>query len=121
MKFAKLYIARSCARFSFISPLLFCWVCCGGLGNGLSVPLVVGVEAELYPSMILGACQATIFERTLAWDHAAGILLLEEAGGHCARLDGTSYRTDDDRVGLLAATSERNWNEVAERLRDLPE
>jgi fructose-1,6-bisphosphatase/inositol monophosphatase family enzyme len=77
--------------------------------------------AELYPAMIEGACQATLFERTLAWDHAAGVLLLEEAGGRCARLDGADYRTDDDRVGLLVATSRKAWEEVAERLRKLPE
>ena len=32
---------------------------------------------------------------TLAWDHAAGVLLLNEAGGKVARPDGQPYRVDE--------------------------
>lgn len=77
--------------------------------------------AHHYPEMILGFCDATLYERTLAWDHAAGVLLLEEAGGRCARLDGADYVTDTDRVGMLAATDLSVWSELVERLQDLPE
>ncbi|WP_217991405.1 inositol monophosphatase family protein [Blastococcus aggregatus] len=59
-----------------------------------------GVE---YPRIIEGQADFMLFWRTLAWDHAPGALLLSEAGGVASRPDGTAYRADDDRVGLLAA------------------
>lgn len=77
--------------------------------------------AAHYPAMLLGAPTMTIYERTLAWDHAPGALLIEEAGGRVARLDGSPYRIDDDRVGLLAANSPALWEQAAGLLADLPE
>jgi fructose-1,6-bisphosphatase/inositol monophosphatase family enzyme len=59
-----------------------------------------GIE---YPRIVDGGADFLLFWRTLPWDHAAGALLLTEAGGVAIRTDGTSYRADDDRCGLLAA------------------
>ena len=76
--------------------------------------------AEQYPRLALGVNDLSFFERTLPWDHAAGALWLNEAGGKCARLDGSPYRVDDwQRKGLLGAASPRLWDEMAERLADL--
>ena len=65
--------------------------------------------AEQYPAMILGRSDVTLYERTLAWDHAAGILCLTEAGGVVTRFDGTAYRADDERSGLIAAATPALW------------
>jgi fructose-1,6-bisphosphatase/inositol monophosphatase family enzyme len=70
--------------------------------------------AEQYPLLLSGEHHFTIFERTLPWDHAAGILFLNEAGGKVARWDGTDYRPGDDRKGLLGATNPLIWDAVAE-------
>lgn len=59
-----------------------------------------GVE---YPRIVEGGSDFLLFWRTLAWDHAPGALLLREAGGAAVRPDGSDYRPDDDRSGLLAA------------------
>lgn len=59
-----------------------------------------GVE---YPRIIEGESDFLLFWRTLAWDHAPGALLLREAGGAAVRPDGSDYRPDDERSGLLAA------------------
>ncbi len=59
-----------------------------------------GVE---YPRIVEGDADFVLFWRTLPWDHAPGALLLAEAGGVAVRPDGTPYRPDDDRSGLLAA------------------
>lgn len=75
--------------------------------------------AERYPAMVLGSADLTLYERTLPWDHAAGVLLLEEAGGRCARLDGSPFRVDDERTGLLAAGSSFLWDEAAGLLEHL--
>lgn len=71
--------------------------------------------AEQYPRLALGQNDVSFFERTLAWDHAAGALWLEEAGGAVARPDGSPYRVDEhERTGLLGAASPALWDELAE-------
>jgi fructose-1,6-bisphosphatase/inositol monophosphatase family enzyme len=72
--------------------------------------------AEQYPRIVLGENDVSVFERTLSWDHAAGVLFLNEAGGKCARPDGTPYRVDEDRKGLIGAASPARWDELAERM-----
>lgn len=65
--------------------------------------------AEQYPRLCLGENDISLFQRTLAWDHAAGALLLSEAGGKVARWDGAEYRLDDGKTGLVAAASPALW------------
>lgn len=73
--------------------------------------------AEQYPRLVLGMNDCSIFERTLAWDHAAGVLFLGEAGGMAARPDGSAYRVDEAHLpGLIAAASPALWHGLAERL-----
>lgn len=73
--------------------------------------------AEQYPRLALGVNDVSIFERTLAWDHGAGVLWLNEAGGKAARPDGSAYRVDEWRKpGLLGASSPALWDELAGRL-----
>ena len=73
--------------------------------------------AEQYPRLVLGVNDLSIFERTLAWDHAAGVLLVNEAGGMAARPDGRAYRVDEAHLpGLIGASSPALWHGLAERL-----
>ncbi|TMM50454.1 inositol monophosphatase family protein [Qipengyuania marisflavi] len=76
--------------------------------------------AEQYPRLVLGQNDVSIFERTLAWDHAAGVLFLNEAGGKVARMDGSAYRVDEqDSTGLIGAASPALWNALATRYQSL--
>ncbi len=76
--------------------------------------------AEQYPRLVLGENDLSVFNRTLPWDHAAGVLFLNEAGGRAARLDGSAYRVDEwERRGLIGAATPQLWDELAERLRAL--
>jgi fructose-1,6-bisphosphatase/inositol monophosphatase family enzyme len=76
--------------------------------------------AEQYPRIALGENDITIFERTLAWDHAAGVLLVNEAGGKVARPDGRPYRVDEHlRPSLIGAASPALWDELAARMQAL--
>ena len=71
--------------------------------------------AEQYPRLALGENDVSIFERTLAWDHAAGSLWLNEAGGKVARPDGSPYRVDEwERRGLIGAASPALWHAMAD-------
>ncbi len=77
--------------------------------------------AEQWPRLALGINDVSIFERTLAWDHAAGVLFLNEAGGKAARPDGRPYRVDEHLLpGLLGAASPALWDDLAARMAKLP-
>ncbi|MEM7779944.1 MAG: inositol monophosphatase family protein [Pseudomonadota bacterium] len=71
---------------------------------------------EQYPLIVLGGHDLAIYERTLPWDHAAGCLFLNEAGGACLRPDGSAYRVDDGRKGMVGGGSRALFDELAERL-----
>lgn len=73
--------------------------------------------AEQYPRLALGINDCSIFERTHSWDHAAGVLFLNEAGGKAARPDGRPYRVDEAHLpGLIGAASPALWDELATRI-----
>jgi len=77
--------------------------------------------AEQYPRLALGVNDLAIFERTLPWDHAAGALWLNEAGGKVARPDGSPYRVNErERTGMIGAASPELWEGMAQRLAALP-
>lgn len=76
--------------------------------------------AEQYPRLALGTNDVSLFERTLPWDHAAGVLWLNEAGGKVARPDGSPYRVDEwERPGLIGAASPALWDALAARMAKL--
>lgn len=77
--------------------------------------------ADQYPRVAAGENDVTLFTRTLPWDHAAGVLFLNEAGGRASRADGTPYRCDEAREGLIVATSPATWDWAADRLSVLGE
>lgn len=73
--------------------------------------------AEQWPRLALGTNDVSIFERTFAWDHAAGVLLLNEAGGKAARPDGRAFRVNEHlQPGLLGASTPQLWDDLAERV-----
>lgn len=76
--------------------------------------------AEQYPRIALGVNDLSIFERTLAWDHAAGVLFVNEAGGKVARPDGRPYRVDEAHLpGLIGAASPALFDQLAARLAEV--
>jgi fructose-1,6-bisphosphatase/inositol monophosphatase family enzyme len=62
-----------------------------------------------YPDIISGPVDFALYWRTLPWDHAACVLMLEEAGGFVRRLDGSAYDVTDTRDGLLVARDQSRW------------
>jgi fructose-1,6-bisphosphatase/inositol monophosphatase family enzyme len=77
--------------------------------------------AYQYPSIVLGASDLALYGRTLPWDHAAGTIFINEAGGRAARLDGSPYLAHDRQPNLIAACSLRLWDEFAILLCELNE
>lgn len=49
------------------------------------------------------------------WDHAAGVLICQQAGGFVAMLDGTEYNAGITEGYILAAPDEDSWNRLKDR------
>lgn len=72
-----------------------------------------------YSCVARGAMDFVLYWRTLPWDHAPGVLFLEEAGGVATRPDGSAYRAaDHSKSGLLVARNRETWAKVKSTLFD---
>ncbi|HKT18250.1 MAG TPA: inositol monophosphatase family protein [Stellaceae bacterium] len=67
-----------------------------------------------YIALAEGRSQFSLHSRSLPWDHAAGMLIVSEAGGQAAFLDGTPYDARIPDRPLLAAASAAGWRAVSE-------
>jgi fructose-1,6-bisphosphatase/inositol monophosphatase family enzyme len=66
-----------------------------------------------YPSVVTGEWDFLLPWAVMPWDHAAGALITQEAGGRAARLDGSAYSPAGDIApGLLVARSPAVWQQV---------
>lgn len=66
-----------------------------------------------YAGLASGTIHYAIFTMLLPWDHAPGVLIFREAGGHAAYWDGEPYRPSAARsVPLLAAPDEKSWQDL---------
>lgn len=65
--------------------------------------------AHQYRMLAAGHCDFLVFNRLLPWDHAAGVLLHQEAGGYAARLDGSPYSPAVTDGGLICASDHASW------------
>ena len=68
--------------------------------------------AHDYLSLARGEKHFSLYRRLWPWDHAAGVLLLQEAGGYSARLDLAAYKATDRVEGLLSTTDAQAWKEI---------
>lgn len=68
--------------------------------------------AHDYLSLARGEKHFSLYRRLWPWDHAAGVLILAEAGGYTARLDGLPYRAYDRVQGLLSASDRESWEKL---------
>ncbi len=69
-----------------------------------------------YYSLALGIRHFSLYRRLWPWDHAAGVLIHEEAGGYSALLDGSPYLPTERSHGLLSAPDKRTWYEIHDYL-----
>ena len=63
-----------------------------------------------------GHCDLLFYNKLMPWDHAAGWLLHQEAGGYSAHFDGTPYRPTHFSGGLICAPDEASWQLVRDAL-----
>lgn len=76
-------------------------------------------SAHEYRLLATGAVDFVLSGYLNCWDHAAGVLLCQQAGGTAAMLDGRPYTADLTSGYLLSASSRAVWDTVATHLADL--
>lgn len=59
-----------------------------------------------------GRCDYLLYGGLNPWDHAPGVLLFGEAGGHARMLDGSLYRPGTPSTGLLCAPDGDSWRSI---------
>lgn len=65
--------------------------------------------AHEYRTLAAGHLHFTMFNKLMPWDHLAGALIVDEAGAHVARFDGTAYRPEHTSGGILIAPDRESW------------
>jgi len=75
-------------------------------------------SAYAYIALARGAADFALYSRIHPWDHAAGVLILNEIGGHAEYLDDGSSYAPMPVLGrpLLVAGAKDNWLRVREML-----
>lgn len=71
-------------------------------------------SAHQYRLLAEGAVDFTLAVKLNPWDHAAGALICQQAGGRAAMLDGRDYDTSIDTGYLLCAGDTVTWDRLAE-------
>ncbi len=73
----------------------------------------LGSAAHEYLALVENRLQVCSFSRLNPWDHAAGVLIHQEAGGYSATMDGTPYQpAKRGQGGILSAPSEVIWDQL---------
>lgn len=65
-----------------------------------------------YLRVAKGEAAFAIYSFMKPWDHLAGVLLVQEAGGHTGRWDGAPYKPGDTKGGIIAAATAQIWQKV---------
>ena len=115
-------VPRGPLKTKFMPPALRAAIEAAAQGRFQPAPLT-GCSATDYPDVLSGAIDFAVYHRLNAWDHAAGTLILTEAGGMAEHLDGSRYTPRSrHRPTVIAgspavAAQVRGWLAPAEDLR----
>ena len=89
----------------------------------IAVPLtdfrrVLGLRCSCheYRMLAMGHADFCITGALEPWDHAAGALIVSEAGGHVAMADGSAYAPTRHDGIMIAASSKTAWDDVHARV-----
>lgn len=73
------------------------------------VPANYRVAGHEYRLIASGHTHFAAYNKLMPWDHLAGTLIVEEAGGYAAKFDGTPYLPNQRSGGLLLAADPDTW------------
>ncbi|SFI12039.1 inositol monophosphatase family protein [Modicisalibacter xianhensis] len=75
----------------------------------------IGCACHEYRTLASGFGEFSLIGALMPWDHAAGVLVHQEAGGYSALLDGRAYQPTIHQGRLLLANSRETWERLRER------
>ncbi|TDX23313.1 fructose-1,6-bisphosphatase/inositol monophosphatase family enzyme [Modicisalibacter xianhensis] len=75
----------------------------------------IGCACHEYRTLASGFGEFSLIGALMPWDHAAGVLVHQEAGGYSALLDGRPYAPTVHQGRLLLANSRETWERLRER------
>jgi len=84
----------------------------------LAASINLRCAAHEYRMAAAGYCHMLFYNRLMPWDHAAGWLLHQEAGGYSAHFDGTPYSVVHLTGGLICTPDQDSWQLVHNALLD---
>lgn len=76
-----------------------------------------GSAAHDYMAIATRRMDFAVFRRLMPWDHAAGVLICQEAGAHVALLDGRPYAPSIREGVILTAPGMILWQQMAAALK----
>ncbi|MGC0363512.1 fructose-1,6-bisphosphatase/inositol monophosphatase family enzyme [Rhodococcus sp. 27YEA15] len=68
--------------------------------------------AHEYRLIATGGAHFSVYHKLMPWDHLAGVLIHQEAGGYAARFDGSPYLPGHVDGGILTAPDQDTWHEL---------
>ncbi len=80
---------------------------------------VLRCSCHEYRLIALGHADFCLSATLNPWDHAAGVLACQLAGGVAQFLDGSPYNARQTTGYLLTATSQHTWDQIADLLRPI--
>jgi fructose-1,6-bisphosphatase/inositol monophosphatase family enzyme len=75
----------------------------------------IGCACHEYRTLASGFGEFSLIGALMPWDHAAGVLVHQEAGGYSALLDGRAYQPTIHQGRLLLANGRDTWEQLRER------
>lgn len=72
--------------------------------------------AHEYRIIACGHAHFACFDKLMPWDHLAGVLIHQEAGGHASRFDGSPYLPGHSDGGLLVAPDQESWEAIRQAI-----
>jgi fructose-1,6-bisphosphatase/inositol monophosphatase family enzyme len=72
--------------------------------------------AHEYLDILSGDAHFSMYSRIRPWDHQAGAMMLREAGGTVKKWDGSDYKAEDQRGGLICTADQGAWDDIYELL-----
>lgn len=88
------------------------------LSNLAEVRLFTSYRCAAHEYRLLGQghMDFAMYNKLMPWDHLAGSLMMQEAGAHVARFDGSAYLPQHVSGGLLVAADIDAWQDLRQRV-----
>ena len=72
--------------------------------------------AHEYLDILAGESYFSLYSRIRPWDHLAGAMMMQEAGGYVRKWDRSTYKPGDERGGVICTPEKAVWDQIHDLL-----